>query len=115
MRNDHLVKSVYYLYSLESLRFSSIFRCEVEVKDHVLVQANRHSLLVHCDPSTLAQDIGHSLGLGELFLLNRSAEDDLWSPEPVLESDPRIVTHRRTKFPECCLCTLRPGLRCLSP
>lgn len=74
-----MVKPAYYLSSLESQRFSGVFRCEVQ--DYVLVQGIRHGLLVHCDPPALGQDIGHPLGIEELLLVNRFAQDDLWSPQ----------------------------------
>ena len=51
------------------------------MKDYVLVQGNRHGLLVHCDPPALGQDIGYPLGIEELLLLSRFVQDDLWSPQ----------------------------------
>lgn len=73
------MKSVFYLSSMDSKRFSGVFECEI--KDRVVLEDDRHALLVSCDPPALGQDLNFPLGISDLTLVNRFAGDDVWNPK----------------------------------
>ncbi|WP_146236254.1 hypothetical protein [Curtobacterium sp. MCJR17_055] len=62
---------------MDSKRFSSVFRCEVERP--IELPNGHHALMVSCDPPVNGQELGHPLGIGELLLWSRFEDEDLWS------------------------------------
>ncbi|PYY37502.1 MULTISPECIES: hypothetical protein [unclassified Curtobacterium] len=71
------MRDVFFLSSMDSKRFSSVFRCEVERP--IVLPNGHHALMVSCDPPVNGQELGHPLGIGELLLWSRFEDDDLWS------------------------------------
>jgi hypothetical protein len=68
---------VFFLSSMDSERFSSVFRCTVERP--IELPNGRHALMVSCDPPLNGQELGHPLGIGELLLWSRFEDEDLWT------------------------------------
>ena len=71
------MQEVFFLSSMDSKRFSSVFRCEVE-RPIELVNGH-HALMVSCDPPVIGQEFGHPLGIGELLPWSRFEDEDLWT------------------------------------
>ncbi|MDP9738116.1 hypothetical protein [Curtobacterium sp. 260] len=71
------MQEVFFLSSMDSLRFSSVFRCEVERP--VELPNGRHALMVSCEPPVNGQELGHPLGISELLLWSRFEDEDLWT------------------------------------
>ncbi|PYY36812.1 hypothetical protein DEJ16_02265 [Curtobacterium sp. MCJR17_055] len=71
------MRGVFFLSSMDSKRFSSVFRCEVERP--IELPNGHHALMVSCDPPVNGQELGHPLGIGELLLWSRFEDEDLWS------------------------------------
>ena len=71
------MQDVFFLASMATLRFSSVFRSEVERP--VELPNGRHALMVSCDPPVNGQEIGHPLGISELLLWSRFEDEDLWT------------------------------------
>jgi hypothetical protein len=71
------MREVFFLSSMDSERFSSVFRCEVE---RPIELPNGHrALMVSCDPPVNGQELGHPLGISELLLWSRFEDEDLWT------------------------------------
>ncbi|WZH38264.1 MAG: hypothetical protein PIR02_06245 [Microbacterium enclense] len=66
----------FFLSSLESARFSGLFRCDLASR--VALSTGRHGLRVTVSPAARGQDLGFPQGLSELVLFNRFEGDDLW-------------------------------------
>ena len=71
------MQEVFFLSSMDSERFSSVFRCEVERP--IELPNGHHALMVSCDPPVNGQELGHPLGIGGLLLWSRFEDDDLWT------------------------------------
>jgi hypothetical protein len=71
------MREVFFLSSMDSRRFSSVFRCEVERP--IKLPNGHHALLVSCDPPVNGQELGHPLGIRELLLWSRFEDEDLWT------------------------------------
>lgn len=71
------MQEVFFLSSMDSKRFSSVFRCGVERP--VELPNGHHALTVSCDPPLNGQELGYPLGVGELLLLSRFEDEDLWT------------------------------------
>lgn len=71
------MQEVFFLSSMDSERFSSVFRCEVERP--IELSNGHHALMVSCDPPLNGQELGHPLGIGELLLWSRFEDEDLWT------------------------------------
>jgi hypothetical protein len=71
------MQEVFFLSSMDSKRFSSVFRCEVERP--IELPNGHHALMVSCDPPLNGQELGHPLGVGELLLWSRFEDEDLWT------------------------------------
>lgn len=69
------MQEVFFLSSMDSRRFSSVFRCEV-VRPIELPNGH-HALMVSCDPPLKGQELGHPLGISELLLCSRFYDEDL--------------------------------------
>ena len=71
------MQEVFFRSSMDSERFSSVFRCEVERP--IELPNGHHALMVSCDPPLNGQELGHPLGIGGLLLWSRFADEDLWT------------------------------------
>jgi hypothetical protein len=71
------MRDVFFLSSMDSKRFSSVFRCAVERP--IELPNGHHALLVSCDPPLNGQDLGRPLGVEELLLWSRFEDEDLWT------------------------------------
>jgi hypothetical protein len=69
------MQEVFFLSSLDSKRFSSVFRCTVERP--IELMNGHHALMVSCDPPVSGQELGHPLGIRELVLWSRFEDEDL--------------------------------------
>ncbi|WIB16921.1 hypothetical protein DEJ34_07295 [Curtobacterium sp. MCPF17_050] len=71
------MQEVFFLSSMDSKWFSSVFRCEVERP--IELPNGHHALMVSCDPPLNGQELGHPLGIGELLLWSRFEDEDPWT------------------------------------
>jgi len=76
----------FFLSSLESARFSGVFRCDLASR--VALPTGRHGLRVTVSPAAPGQDLGFPQGVSELILFNRFEGDDLWQ----LDGSPVFVS-----------------------
>ena len=84
---------VFFLSSMDSKRFSSVFRCTVERP--IELPNGHHALMVSCDPPLNGQELGQPLGIGELLLWSRFEDEDIWT-SPLSRTSCRSACLTRT-------------------